>query len=193
MLPPDIQASQAKMLFPSHKGYGIVPDADLTEGEKSRSTPAPWLSNIVHFRLVILTTTVTTVLLTLFVLNQCGKLQVRPPQSPQRLDMENRLHCGNSLAEALACGCIFDQLTLNWLPQPCVRTTEDDFKQFNGSWPYWSDHEGIDPINPDTELSLRVGDEGFWTTQREHTAHCAFLLIRVADAARQDGIFDSRT
>lgn len=90
--------------------------------------------------------------------------------------------CGSTIAEAQARGCIYDPLTVYWMPAACERSHADEFVTFAGDkpWQYWEDQAGTIPIS---NLRMRPG-ETYFTTEKEHLAHCAFLLMRLADVFR---------
>lgn len=61
-------------------------------------------------------------------------------------------YCGKSVKEALAKGCIFDELSTAWLPERCrdeellaELTTKGDGP--NGTWLYWADKEHTQPLS----------------------------------------------
>lgn len=87
--------------------------------------------------------------------------------------------CGSTIAEAQARGCIYDPLTVYWMPAACERSHADEFVAFAGDkpWQYWEDQAGTIPI---PNLPVRPG-ETYFTTEKEHLAHCAFMLMRLAD------------
>lgn len=117
--------------------------------------------------------------------------------------------CGTSLAEAYAAGCIFDPLTVYWLPSRCSTLYADDFLQaasiattsdqmatpdtaykrsipltieHEGKWPYYSHLPG-DPLEHTPtllDLSTVEIDTPYYTTHGEHLTHCAYMLIRLA-------------
>jgi hypothetical protein len=101
-------------------------------------------------------------------------------------------NCGNSTQEAIARGCIFDRLTLRWLPKSCPRDMEDEFLAHAGpwGWTYWGD-QGKSQILNQQELSY-LGEEGrYWTTPEEHHAHCAFIIFRHYSIWERGGRMDS--
>lgn len=180
-------------LFSGRKRYSQLPASDILEDEKSPRAASSHWSKVLIASLLLSATIGTTVLLTLAAVSHPGKLQPCHLQPNQRVDPEHKLDCGSSVEEAIGRGCTFDHLTLLWLPQECVRTGNDEFRQYNdenGAWHYWTDKQGTNTI---TDLPHALDKEGFWTTQREHTAHCAFVFMRLVDAANGDGIFDQKT
>lgn len=89
--------------------------------------------------------------------------------------------CGNSIEEAITRGCIFDPLTVTWLPKHCSREGVDEFlvSNNNQSWRYYTDSDGSTEL---LDLSPRLGERTYWTTKGEHLTHCAYILIRSAFA-----------
>lgn len=83
------------------------------------------------------------------------------------------------MSEALERNCTFDPLTVQWLPQTCLRAEADEFSAHD-HWRYWTDQAGQHEI---TDLSRHAGpgeEHWYWTTGREHLTHCAYMLLRVA-------------
>jgi hypothetical protein len=111
--------------------------------------------------------------------------------SKVRVSEDKPLHCGNSVEEAIALGCDFDPLMLMWLRPECTRTGTAEYLDFlNGTLSYWVDKEGQIPV---ADLSRQINDEGFWGEQRQHIAHCAFVYVRLVEAASSDNIYDRKT
>lgn len=102
------------------------------------------------------------------------------------------LTCGNTIESAMLHNCTFDQVTDQWLPLECSRVGLDDFLAYSGHgtpWRYWTDQAGEREF---FDLSTHHGP--YYTTEKEHMAHCAFMLIRVADAYAHPEIrLDERT
>ncbi|KAI0107897.1 hypothetical protein GGR51DRAFT_548347 [Nemania sp. FL0031] len=96
--------------------------------------------------------------------------------------------------ESKNAGCTFDRLTKAWLPAQCPRYYEEEYIQFPATlnltnitgWHYWEDHATTKEIT-DEEMAFfaetrPVGDMSWVSTNRMHLAHCAFVLMRRADA-----------
>ncbi|CAG8951492.1 hypothetical protein HYFRA_00007408 [Hymenoscyphus fraxineus] len=102
-----------------------------------------------------------------------------------------RPNCGTTLTEAKSLNCTFDPLSVAWLPPDCPRDGTSEFIDFLGNgtkWKYWYDRAGTQEIGSPYELA-HIGENGtYWTTQREHITHCAFMMLRVHRAMeRGDG------
>lgn len=100
--------------------------------------------------------------------------------------------CGETVEEASRRGCVFDPLTVTWLPSSCYRGSTQEFLDagpHNGSWGYWRDQDGKVPVS---DLGARIGEKVYWTTEGEHLTHCAYLIIRNA-AAQEMGMRLDRT
>lgn len=84
-----------------------------------------------------------------------------------------KTHCGRSIAEARANGCVFEVLSGAWMPPQCLDNELND--EFNAlGWQYWADDQRHVEI-PMHELQLREGEEGvYYTTQGWHITHCAY-------------------
>ncbi|KAI1172138.1 hypothetical protein F4777DRAFT_563010 [Nemania sp. FL0916] len=105
-----------------------------------------------------------------------------------------QLTCGKTVAEAKEAGCSFDRLTKSWLPAECPRNYEEEYVQFPltlnmtnlTSWHYWDDADHGKEIT-DEEMALfaetrPLHNMSWLSTARMHLAHCAFTLMRRADA-----------
>lgn len=93
------------------------------------------------------------------------------------------------MKEALERNCTFDPLTVQWLPQVCLRAGADEFSA-QEPWRYWTDQTGEHEI---ADLSRHVGPEDehwYWTTAREHLTHCVYMLLRVAKVGQSEGKLD---
>ena len=90
--------------------------------------------------------------------------------------------CGTTTEEEISRGCIFDELSMVWMPQKCSQRYNDEYMTANGGgpFPYWVDREASERLdNP----SLHVGGgRTFWTSRRNHIVHCQYNLYRLADA-----------
>ena len=86
--------------------------------------------------------------------------------------------CGNSSADAHKNGCIFDRLTVSWQHPSCSQAATTDFLLYAGDRPYkyWLDREGTQLLD-DEELA-HLNEKWYWSTKREHLAHCAFVILR---------------
>ncbi|KAL2061460.1 hypothetical protein VTL71DRAFT_6837 [Oculimacula yallundae] len=111
--------------------------------------------------------------------------------------------CGTTLEEAKARGCTFDPMTVQWLPKQCSRRGLDEFLVAHGTHT-WTKRSEIGNLYPDqtanestwryftdetqsTEylnglIDAPIGHYKYVTTRGEHLAHCAFILIRGAEA-----------
>ncbi|KAH7134930.1 hypothetical protein B0J11DRAFT_452870 [Dendryphion nanum] len=95
------------------------------------------------------------------------------------------LTCGSTIEEAQLKGCAFDQVTDSWLPLQCSRVGLDDFLEKSGRgtpWEYYTDQNRTQRIH---DLATTHGP--YWTTEKEHLTHCAFMLVRLADAWAHPG------
>lgn len=85
--------------------------------------------------------------------------------------------------------CTFDPLTVQWLPQTCIRAGADEFSA-REPWQYWTDQAGQQEI-ADLSHHTGPGDEHwYWTTGREHLTHCVYMLLRVAKVGQGEGKMD---
>lgn len=96
-------------------------------------------------------------------------------------------HCGNSTTEARSLGCTFDPLAISWLPAECPRDMTEEFLEFPGpdvKWHYWLDKEGNQEVKDYNTLSEM---EWYWSTNREHMTHCAFMIMRLHRVIERGG------
>ncbi|KAJ5958999.1 uncharacterized protein N7479_006149 [Penicillium vulpinum] len=102
--------------------------------------------------------------------------------------------CGNSTEEAKRRGCTFDVLSMNWLPEQCARDEALEFIDYavNETWVYYRDRHAEHPIEGTDELS-ELGDKFWWSTQREHMVHCAFMILRLHKVLERGGKIDHLT
>ncbi|CZR65505.1 uncharacterized protein PAC_15405 [Phialocephala subalpina] len=113
-----------------------------------------------------------------------------------------RFTCGSTLDEALARGCTFDPMTVQWLPPQCSRAGLDEFLVAHGThtpyrkrsessypdqianestWRYYTDEtQAVEYV--DGLQAAPVGHYMYYTTRGEHLAHCTYILIRGAEA-----------
>lgn len=109
---------------------------------------------------------------------------------PSYLDTQFKYDCGNSSAEALANDCVFDELLLSWVPSQCPRRQETKFMDYmNWTWPMYADLEGEQPL--DRHQLSRWDHKEYYTTQREHSGHCMFIMLRFFDSVRYGNRVDS--
>ena len=101
-------------------------------------------------------------------------------------DDKHKYTCGNSVSEAIKRGCKFDQVIMGWAPVQCPQGGTEEFVAYGEQvgWKYYSDHDGTIEI-PERSLSTASGT--IYSTEIEHSAHCAFLLRRVFWMAEETG------
>ncbi|KAJ5807418.1 hypothetical protein N7447_010874 [Penicillium robsamsonii] len=115
-------------------------------------------------------------------------------QSPYPQFESQKYTCGNSTEEAKRRGCTFDVLSMNWLPEQCARDETQEFIDYavNETWVYYRDRHAEHPIEGADELS-ELGDKFWWSTQREHLVHCAFMILRLHKVLERGGKIDHLT
>ena len=150
----------------SHRdGFQAIPTSELSEREERRQA----LQSSSETRSWILSSFITLILSSIIFIVLLVPGKPTPKSS-----------CGQSIEEATSLGCQFDELVGDWLPPDCSRIGSAEYLAFGGgSWDYWADQNGTTPT-PD--LSKLSGGSKWWTTDGAHLAHCAFMLVRVADA-----------
>jgi hypothetical protein len=102
------------------------------------------------------------------------------------------LTCGNSTTQAIALDCIFDPLTVSWLPRGCPTDATEEFVKASGGpkWRYYYDSEGKHEIVGYEPLSEMV-DVHYYSTSREHAQHCAYMMMRFFHVLKRGGRLDS--
>ncbi|KAL1853957.1 hypothetical protein Daus18300_011624 [Diaporthe australafricana] len=112
------------------------------------------------------------------------RLSLRPP---------SRLHCGWTIEEAQARGCVFDTLSKAWLPSACPLYGLDEYMDAGVAvsndtekpWPFYRDKEHKQEISVREMSHMAYAYKGgpeFRTSNREHVTHCAWMLTRMAHA-----------
>jgi hypothetical protein len=91
--------------------------------------------------------------------------KVYPPQ----------LHCGSSVKEAVSRGCTWDPLAKHWLPTECPRIGSEEYASHD--WKYYTTQDGLETIEDITGLA--GSGDAWWSTEKEHSMHCAYLLTRM--------------
>ncbi len=96
-------------------------------------------------------------------------------------DSHSPCWCGSSDAEAVAMGCRWDHIAVDWLPDSCI---DDDLiaefdasgPELNGAWPYFTldDSKVFHSINLTDIEQLAIDGKDYWTTREWHVAHCFF-------------------
>jgi hypothetical protein len=87
-----------------------------------------------------------------------------------------RLTCGTNLTTAKANNCTFDILTMSWLPPSCPLDEATSFLDYD-TFSYYRHKNATSPMDI-TELS-ELGHGLWFAKQKEHMAHCAFMLLRL--------------
>lgn len=90
--------------------------------------------------------------------------------------------CGATMEEAHARDCVFDDLSLLWIPRKCTQNFNKEYMTANGGQPfsYWMDRNGTEALQ-DLGSHVEPG-KFFWTSRRNHIVHCQYNLYRLADA-----------
>lgn len=109
-----------------------------------------------------------------------------------RVNYQPRLikSCGSTVAEARSRDCHFDLLAKAWLPNECSRHGLDGFVEAgatlnnNTTWRYWASKGGGVEIEEKDLAAMGEysEDRRWWATRREHSMHCAWMLLRLAHA-----------
>ncbi|RFU35023.1 hypothetical protein B7463_g1280, partial [Scytalidium lignicola] len=114
--------------------------------------------------------------------------------------------CGNSDKEAIAMGCRYDHIAVDWLPDHCI---DDELSaEFdragpgpNGSWAYFTKGHGNETIsNNDIDSYARAGTDYFatrkavepWNDNEEHITHCEKYILKTIKQKRELGEIETR-
>ncbi|KAH6638557.1 hypothetical protein BKA67DRAFT_499897, partial [Truncatella angustata] len=109
-------------------------------------------------------------------------------------------YCGTTIREAMSLGCIYDSLSVAWLPSYCrdeQLTVEFEHAGpgIDGAWSYFRDRKGLISINKTEMAALAELGGTFWASQDWHIAHCLFYwqkYVRMRDTgAVMEAFFDS--
>ncbi|KAH8803617.1 hypothetical protein F5884DRAFT_683144, partial [Xylogone sp. PMI_703] len=87
--------------------------------------------------------------------------------------------CGSSDEEAIAMGCRYDHIAVDWLPNDCIDdelTAEFDRAGpgLNGSWNYYTKLHGGHLINNSEIDDYAITATDYFATREWHIAHCIF-------------------
>lgn len=103
--------------------------------------------------------------------------------------MTNNLHCwcGSTDEQAIAMGCHYDHLAVDWLPDSCIdKDLVDEFDvsgpETDGSWPYFelrdaTENDGIpDFVTVNSTGIDELAEAGmvYFATREWHILHCMF-------------------
>jgi len=129
----------------------------------------------------------TTILLMLGVFTLTNRLFLSRPilwESAIDSHRPGTVWCGATTEEAISHDCIFDELSMMWMPRKCTQSYNDQYMVANNGGPflYWVDRHGKQLIDDPSHHA--GGGSIFWTSRRNHIVHCQYNLYRLADALR---------
>ncbi|KUJ10864.1 uncharacterized protein LY89DRAFT_557517, partial [Mollisia scopiformis] len=88
--------------------------------------------------------------------------------------------CGTSDAEAIAMGCKYDHLAVDWLPPHCI--DEELTAEFDragpgplGAWDYYADRNGTVRLSDTIIDQYAMAATNYYTTVEWHMAHCIYV------------------
>ncbi len=95
-------------------------------------------------------------------------------------------HCGNSSAEAITQGCIFDMSVLGYVPEVCY---DDELHQhfIDYGWRFFEDEEGTREVFEDRLAASAGTREPFWVQHGFHVTHCQLAWERMHRAIQRGG------
>lgn len=95
-------------------------------------------------------------------------------------------HCGNSFAEAIEQGCVFDISVTGWVPTQCYDA--DLHQRFvDWGWKYFEDKEGMREVPLDRVAATAGTREPFWVQHGYHVTHCELAWQRMHRAMQSGG------
>jgi len=121
------------------------------------------------------------------VVARIGSQRYQPSREPSA-SPANTSYCGNSTQEALSLGCTFDQLTWSWFPPSCPHYANDEYLAAE-NWTFFLDnqHRFALPKTDPRWIEALDNKIELWGEQREHTAHCVFLFLALAQIVKEKG------
>ncbi|KAK4497407.1 hypothetical protein PRZ48_011858 [Zasmidium cellare] len=103
------------------------------------------------------------------------------------------LDCGSTREEAIAKGCIFDVLSVGWVPAACYDSQRaSKFEDVStivsygsaGSFPWYLDANMTMPIE-ESDLSSLGDNPVAYTTEEFHQSHCLYVWKSTSDALHE--------
>ncbi|KAK6612167.1 hypothetical protein H4I96_01380 [Botrytis cinerea] len=98
--------------------------------------------------------------------------------------------CGNSPAEALEKGCVWDLMSFSWTHPACYnKNISDEFLELYGPWKWYSNTNkkpGYELAEKElpwvTSVTAETDIPMVWTQEHYHIAHCAYIfkLLHIA-------------
>ncbi|KAH8588464.1 hypothetical protein B0O99DRAFT_600805 [Bisporella sp. PMI_857] len=106
--------------------------------------------------------------------------------------------CGNSTAEAISLGCVYDSLSPAWM-QPYCQDAEltAEFETLgdgpNGTWIYYADRNHTQELSMSEVMSMADNpDSRFHVTWRWHVVHCYMYWIKQFRSQTSSVIVEAR-
>ncbi|ETS83864.1 hypothetical protein PFICI_05740 [Pestalotiopsis fici W106-1] len=113
---------------------------------------------------------------------------LQPHFTSQNSISTTTLNCGNSTAEARALGCVYDPLSVVWIPEPCFDKEITEAYQEAADWVGSNDWQGKEMLDLDA-MSERVAPLGYFTSIRDHVVHCAYAWLRQHRGYLRGGLY----
>lgn len=99
------------------------------------------------------------------------------------------LSCGNSSAEAMEAGCLFDIMSFTWSWPACFDQQLMDEFLLHSNWTWWFDAEGGMSV-PSSEVAAGHHSE-LYVTWEYHLVHCTYMWKKMHQAILQGRPLDS--
>ena len=171
--------------FPSNMTtkYHTLRSSSKTDGEEDkdaflRTTQSQTSSKF--SRIIYWSITLWNVFLLALTIFAVYSLRINLSNSHDHGPIHQDCSCGSSYTEAISNGCIFDILSLSWLPARCRDDAlTNEFAHagpgLHGEWELWADSNGSIPLSIEEVGMLAFQDHGYVYSRRSfHVAHCSF-------------------
>jgi len=142
-----------------------------------------------------ITTNITTLVIFLIYV-------IRPPYHYRRMDTDKPElsyqggthiieHCGDSLEEAQARGCIFDLMSFRWIHPACFNRNESEaWLESYGPWEWYMEKNNTESV---VGVDVLPYQTRAWTQQSYHVAHCLYVWKLLHLAAISGSLIDDET
>lgn len=164
---------------PKYESLNTAPT--VVGGNAPKSTDRSFFTQ--YFPLAFVLCSVLQIAMILHSISLVREIPLRPANNdtpPDLTHFVSNCSCGATIQEARALDCVFDVLSLSWLPPDC----RDDplTHEFatsgpgpDGEWDYWADANRTSPLTLE-EVALLAGrsDGLVYTTLGFHVQHCSY-------------------
>ncbi|KAH8819348.1 hypothetical protein F5884DRAFT_760312 [Xylogone sp. PMI_703] len=96
--------------------------------------------------------------------------------------VEKKFRCGKNAQEAKALGCVFELMTVSWMPMECHDSELNEEFRAVRVWHFYEDSNGTKEIS-ETELSEKTVMS--YTTNEFHRMHCGYSWMKMHRALKE--------